>query len=69
MQQRPVHEEPHQDVYQEEGERVPPEEEEGGPRGQRPQAHALRDRLEEQEVRAHRAAEFGPPGMKIKLLV
>ena len=67
MQQRPVHEEPHEHVYEEEGERVPPEQVERGPGRQGPQAHALGDGLEEQEVRAHGAAELGPSGTNWEL--
>ena len=64
MEQRPVHDEPEEDVDEKEWDRVPTEQEVDGPGRQQSEEHALRKRLQEDCVRAHRRTKFGPPAEK-----
>ena len=56
----PVHEEPKKHVDEEEEGWVPTEEKEHRPGHEQAQGHALRDGLQQDEVRAHGVAQLGP---------
>ena len=59
--QNPVHEEPEEDVTEEEGHGVPLEEVEDGPGRSDAQHHALGERFHEHQMRAHGVPQLGPP--------
>ena len=68
MDEDPVADEPDEDVYEEDGDGVPPEEEGGRPGRQHAQQHALRDRLEDDRHRRRRSVQLPPPA-KVKSLL
>ena len=61
MDEDPVADEPDEDVDEEDGDGVPPEEEGGRPGRQHAQQHALRDRLEDDRHRRRRYVQLPPP--------